>query len=52
MKVKLEQKVLQEGGEEEEEGEIQVKVEPKVLEEEGEEGEEEMEEHEGDWLHC
>ena len=46
MKVKLEQKVLQEGGEEEEEGEIQVKVEPKVLEEEGEE--DEGEEQEGD----
>ena len=50
VKVKLEQKVLQEGGEEKEEEEeepkiqMEVKVEPKVLDEEGEEEEEEVEE--------
>jgi len=52
VKLKFKQKLLEEGGEEEEEGEIQVKVESKVLEEKGEEEEEEVEEHEGDWLHC
>ena len=48
MKIKLEQKLL-EGGKEEE---IQVKrkLKPKMLEEEGEE--EEGEELEGDWLNC